>query len=76
MTLLGIPLLSAIVFLPLLGAVVVLFLHEERRASIYGWTLAVTLVEFVLSLVLAVRFRVGEGGFQFVEGFRWLPSLG
>lgn len=76
MTLFGLPLLSAIVFLPLLGAVVVLFLREERRQSIYGWALAVTLVEFALSLVLAAQFRVGEGGFQFTEGFRWLPSLG
>ncbi|MGQ9593451.1 MAG: complex I subunit 4 family protein [Anaerolineae bacterium] len=73
---LGLGILSAIVFLPLLGAVVVLFLHEERRQTIYGWALAVTLVEFALSLVLAARFRLGEAAFQFVEEFRWVPSLG
>jgi len=73
---LGFSVLSVIVFVPLLGAVVVLFLNEERKRSIYWWALAVTLANFALSLALYFQFDKVEAGYQFVDSFAWVPSLG
>ncbi len=71
----GLPLLSVITFLPLAGAVVVLLLPKQGRAAWY-WALFVTLATFLLSLLLFFNWRVGEAGYQFVERYPWIPSLG
>ena len=68
--------LSAIVFLPLVGAMGVLFLNEGRKKALHGWTLGVTLADLALAVALAVQFDAGEGGYQFVDSFSWVPSLG
>ncbi len=71
----GLPLLSVITFLPLAGAVVVMLLPKQGRAAWY-WALFVTLTTFLLSLLLFFNWRVGEAGYQFVERYPWIPSLG
>ncbi len=70
------PYLSTITFLPLLGALVLLLMPRRSEGAIRGWTLAVTLVTFVISLALWVRFDPSVGGMQFVERTTWVESLG
>jgi NADH-quinone oxidoreductase subunit M len=75
----GFPLLSLITWLPLVGGLVILSVRgdEETVAANARWTaLWTSLIVFVLSLVLWVRFDTAEPGFQFVESATWLPQWG
>ncbi len=75
----GFPLLSLITWLPLVGGLVILAVRgdEETVASNARWTaLWTSLIVFVLSVVLWVRFDPAEPGFQFVESAIWLPQWG
>jgi len=69
----GFPLLSTIVFLPLAGALVLLFLPGENVQRI--WTMAVTSVTAAISLPLYSRFDLTTAKYQFGEHVSWIPSL-
>ncbi len=75
-----IPLVSAIVFLPLAGAAAVLLVGRdgERDGLVRGVALATSLAVFALSLVLWARFDASASApaFQFVERHPWIPSFG
>nr|NIO71364.1 NADH-quinone oxidoreductase subunit M [Anaerolineae bacterium] len=60
---LGFPLLSLVIFLPLFGAVVTLFLRKDT--AIKGWALFVTVATFILSLPLYFYFQSGTAEMQF-----------
>ncbi len=68
------PYLSLLVFLPILGALLLLFV---RRAGTARWLALVILVlTFLLSLPLYAGFEPGLPGFQFVEHHSWIGRLG
>jgi NADH-quinone oxidoreductase subunit M len=69
------PLLSFVIFLPLLGAGVIALLPRENRELIRFTALFVASVEMILAGVLFFLFQPGEG-FQFVERVPWIPALG
>ena len=70
------PFLSTIVFLPLLGAVVLLALPRQREALMRGWALGVMLVTFVVSVALYAAFDGNQPGMQFGEQAEWIGGLG
>ncbi|HSR35352.1 MAG TPA: NADH-quinone oxidoreductase subunit M [Anaerolineae bacterium] len=72
---LGFPLLSIIIFLPLVGALVTLFLGRNRTA-LKVWALVVTLTALVLACVLLAFFDYGSAGMQFVDRFAWIEAAG
>ena len=73
------PILSLVTFLPLVGAAWILFVcredetgaHNARHAAL--WT---SLVTFLVSLALWVKFDPKNPGFQFVEHLDWVPAYG
>ena len=69
----GLPILSIVTFLPLLGALVVGIL-PPRYARTAG--LAAALATWVMSLVLAAGFSASAPGFSFVEEQSWIPAFG
>jgi len=70
------PILSVLIFLPLVGIVPLLFLDQKNDKVLKGYTLALSLVEFLLSLRLWFGFNDAYGGMQFVERHNWLPQYG
>src|ERR1700733_8424788 len=73
----GFPVLSLITWLPLVGCLVMMMVRgdEETVASNARWTaLWTSLLVFVLSLVLWVKFDQSDAGFQFNERVTWLPE--
>ncbi len=68
------PLLSLIVFLPLAGAVALIFFPRGRDRAVRIFALAVSLAVLVLSLVLFIGYDGGSGTFQFVERARWIGA--
>jgi NADH-quinone oxidoreductase subunit M len=76
MNLQQIPLISIVLFFPLVGAVILLFVKKEDTELIKRFTLVWTVLAFVLSLGFGVGFRYGDPGFQFYESLPWIPQLG
>ena len=68
--------LTIITFLPLIGAIFLLFVNKENVGFIRNFALFLTLVLFLLSLPLYFKFDSASAGFQFEEKVSWLPSLG
>jgi NADH-quinone oxidoreductase subunit M len=73
------PILSLVTFLPLVGAAWILIVCRDdetgaknaRHAAL--WT---SLVTFIVSLALWVKFDPRNSGFQFVERVDWVPTHG
>ena len=73
----GFPLLTMIVFLPLAGAVIImLFMDRSKTGAIKGFATAVTVADFILSIPLWTKFDTAKAGFQFVEKVAWIPTIG
>jgi NADH-quinone oxidoreductase subunit M len=69
-------LLTAALFAPLAGAVLVAAV-PAARADLARWTaLLASLVALGLAVALANRFRAGEAGFQLGATADWVPSFG
>jgi NADH-quinone oxidoreductase subunit M len=72
----GFPLLSLLVFFPLVGAVVVAVLKPGAERLIRGVATAFALGEVALSLPLWWRLADGDAGFELVEKASWIPAWG
>jgi NADH-quinone oxidoreductase subunit M len=72
----GMPILTFLIFLPLAGAVPLLFFARNDTLLVRTWTLLVTLGELLLALVLLPGFRLGVTAPQYVERVPWVPTLG
>ncbi len=70
------PILSTLMYLPLLGAVLLLFVPRRHELFIKGFTLVFSLAEFAVSLPLFFRFDESTAGMQFVEKAAWFPEWG
>ncbi|WEX90197.1 NADH-quinone oxidoreductase subunit M [Sinorhizobium garamanticum] len=70
----GIPLLSLIIFTPVAGAAVLMFLRSDDAVR---WTaLIVTVLDLALSIVLLAGFDTTTHEMQFTEKVPWVPALG
>lgn len=69
--------LSWLIFLPLIGAVLLMFVPEtDGGKAIKRWGLAITSVSFIASIYVLSIFQSGTFHFQLVENVPWIPSLG
>ncbi len=69
------PVLSTIIFLPLLGALVIWLLPMSARGHRIT-ALLTSLATFLISLQLWFGFDRGSHEFQFVEHMNWIPDFG
>ena len=76
MTILGIPLLSLVIFLPLVGAGAILLLPSARLSAIRWAAFLVSALTFLASIPLWTAFDTARRGMQFEEKVAWIPSLG
>lgn len=75
---LGFPILSLLIWLPLVGAVAVFTLRgtETNVARNASWiALWTSLIVLALAVVLLAKFSPSVPGFQFTEALPWLPQL-
>ncbi|CAN5772471.1 NADH-quinone oxidoreductase subunit M [soil metagenome] len=72
----GFPILSAIVFTPLIGALLIALVPRERDDLVRWLALGTALVAFALSLAVAAAFTAAQPGFQYVETADWIPAFG
>jgi NADH-quinone oxidoreductase subunit M len=86
MNLLGLPLLSALIWLPALGALLLFALPVGKAALYRAVALGTTLVTLALTVVMTVLFFTGPYGpsavdvvgppLQFVDRLAWIPNWG
>lgn len=67
--------LSAIIFLPMLGAAVIAFVPGLKRNGIRALALLFTLVSFALAIAVFVLFDRNATGIQFEEMASWIPAI-
>ena len=70
----GFPLLSVLIFLPLIGAII-LWLQKDPDL-LKKSALGIAVFEFVLSVWLLLRFVPESAAMQFSERLNWIPPLG
>ncbi len=68
----GIPLVSLVTFLPLAGAILLVFVRNGSVKAVRTVALAVSLLTFVLSIALYFGFSGASGLPEFVERASWL----
>jgi NADH-quinone oxidoreductase subunit M len=76
MTIFGIPILSLLIFFPIVGAIILLFINKEKAGTIRVVTLIFSIVEFVISLPLFFAFNPKTASMQFAEDYWWVQSYG
>ncbi len=69
----GFPILTVLIFLPLAGALALLFVSGDQICRLF--TLAVTSIVALLSLRVLAGFDTGTAKFQFVEHHRWIEAF-
>jgi len=69
-------LLSIILWLPLLGAALLLFIPKTSEGSAKAGALIFSVATFLLSLLILGAFELHTPGFQLVESRAWIPSWG
>jgi NADH-quinone oxidoreductase subunit M len=74
MNVLGYPILSTLIFLPVLGAAFILLMGRGQEALTKWVALAVSIVAFVLSIPLFSNFDRTTHLMQFTERHEWIPS--
>jgi NADH-quinone oxidoreductase subunit M len=71
----GFDIISAIVFLPTLGAIILLLLPKESEKGICGWALACSIAPLIFVLRVLQHFNPAIPGIQFRTKLSWIPSI-
>ncbi len=72
----GFSLITLVLFLPMVGFTILMFMREEQASQIRWTALGVSIVTFVASLLLWAGFDSSQPGLQMVQRWDWLPTYG
>lgn len=72
----GFSLITLVLFLPMVGFTILLFMREEQASQIRWTAFGVSIVTFVASLLLWAGFDPNNPGLQMVQRWDWLPTYG
>ncbi|OQX65565.1 MAG: hypothetical protein B5M51_00430 [Anaerolinea sp. 4484_236] len=70
------PILSVIIFSPLVGALILLLMPADRKTEIRVVALMTAVFALVLSLWVYLSYDQVAAGYQFIEKYDWMPSFG
>jgi NADH-quinone oxidoreductase subunit M len=70
------PLLSLAIWVPIFAGILVLLTGDDKNASSARWiALLGALAAFLVTIPLYTGFNIADGGFQFQEGYNWIPTF-
>lgn len=72
----GFPILSVMIFVPLIAGLVILFGTREKPELAKQIALAASIVVLLLTFAVWASYSIEQAGYQFVEYVSWLPELG
>ncbi|HSI23467.1 MAG TPA: NADH-quinone oxidoreductase subunit M [Methylophilaceae bacterium] len=68
--------LSLSIWVPIFAGILVLATGNDERPGLTRWlALLGSIAGFLMTLPLYTRFDRADGGFQFQEGYNWIPSF-
>lgn len=70
------PLLSAIMFAPFIGALLITMLPRGNKMGVRWIALISTGISLILAMYMTFIYSIEKGGYQFVEKIEWVKSLG
>ena len=70
------PILSLIVFTPIVAGLLILLFPEDRKTEVRVTALAAATFALALSVWVYFSYDTVKAGYQFQEVYKWLPSLG
>ena len=70
------PILSVIVFTPIIAGMLILLIPGERKTEVRVTALAAAFFAMFLSIWVFFSYDIAAGGYQYVEKYNWLPQLG
>lgn len=70
------PILSVIVFTPIVAGLLILLIPEDRKTEIRVAALAAATFALILSVWSYFAYDISAGGYQYIERYTWLPQLG
>ena len=70
------PILSVIVFTPIVTAIILLLIPGDRKTEVRVTALAAAAFALLLSIWAYFSYDIAAGGYQFLEKYDWLPSAG
>ncbi|MBN4054843.1 NADH-quinone oxidoreductase subunit M, partial [Nitrospira defluvii] len=72
----GFPILSLLAYLPLMGAMVLLFMKNDDDKAIMHTAFGISIVTLLISFLLIPGFNSSTADMQFMEKHEWIPSIG
>jgi NADH-quinone oxidoreductase subunit M len=70
------PILSVIVFAPLVAATIMFMMKPTAKTEIRVTALAAAVFDLILSGWVYFTYNQQQAGYQFIEKYNWLPALG
>lgn len=70
------PILSFIIFIPLVAGLLILALPAERKQAIRIVALTAGLLDLILAVVVYFLYDLAAGGYQLIERVEWVQPLG
>ena len=71
----GFPILTTLIWLPIIAGMVVLFIGRDRPSFAKWFSLVTTVVTFIISIPLWTGFDTTIATMQFEENISWIPRL-
>ena len=70
------PILSVIIFSPIVAALILLLMPADRKTEIRVVALMTAAFALILSLWVYLNYDQAAAGYQFIEKYDWMPQLG
>ncbi len=70
------PILSVIIFSPIVAALILLMMPADRKTEIRVVALMTAAFALILSLWVYLNYDQAAAGYQFIEKYDWMPQLG
>ena len=70
------PVLSIIVFTPIITGILILLIPAERKTEVRVTALAAATFALILSIWVYFSYDIPTAGYQFIEKYSWLPQYG
>jgi len=70
------PVLSLIIFTPIITALLLLLLPENKKTEVRVISLAAATVALLSSIWVYFSYDINQAGYQLIEKYSWLPAMG
>ncbi len=71
----NLPILSILIYTPIIGGVWALIVGDRQEQTVKYFSLAVSIITFIFAVILYCQFDPSYGGMQFIEESDWIKAF-